>query len=120
MHGRLCRCGAFVTVEETKDEAIRKASMLTLTENASAIVNEITKQPGLSETAGLRITSDAAPEPAFAISAASEAQPGDQVVEQAGATIYLDESAAELLVDKILDAAVDPSGKVEFALALQP
>jgi len=93
--------------------------MLTLTENASAIVNEITHQPGLAETAGLRITADQGPEPAFAISAAQEAAPGDQVVEQAGATVYLEPTAAELLDDKILDAAVDPSGKVEFALALQ-
>jgi len=101
--------------------------MLTLTENASAIVNEITSQPGLAESAGLRITTEASPvagpdttpEPAFAVSAAMQGEPGDQVVEQGGATVYLDASAAELLDDKILDAAVDPSGKVEFALALQ-
>lgn len=93
--------------------------MLTLTENASAIVNEITHQPGLAETAGLRITTDDSPEPAFAISAAQQGEPGDQVVEQGGATVYLDESAAQLLDDKILDAAVDQSGKVEFALAHQ-
>jgi iron-sulfur cluster assembly protein len=93
--------------------------MLTLTENASAIVNEITSQPGLAETAGLRITSDTSPEPAFEVSAAQQAEPGDQVVEQGGATVYLDESAAQLLDDKVLDAAVDPAGKVEFALALQ-
>lgn len=94
--------------------------MLTLTQNASAIVNEITSQPGTADTAGLRITSDAGPEPAFAISAATQPEPGDQVVEQAGATVYLDPSAAALLDDKVLDAAVDPSGKVEFALAVQP
>jgi Fe-S cluster assembly iron-binding protein IscA len=93
--------------------------MLTLTENASAIVNEITSQPGLAETAGLRITTENTPEPAFAVSAAQAGEPGDQVVEQNGATIYLDSSAAELLDDKVLDAAVDPSGKVEFALAVQ-
>jgi Fe-S cluster assembly iron-binding protein IscA len=93
--------------------------MLTLTENASAIVNEITSQPGLAETAGLRITSDPSPEPAFEVSAAQQAEPGDQVVEQGGATVYLDESAAQLLDDKVLDADVDPAGKVEFALALQ-
>ena len=93
--------------------------MLTLTENASAIVNEITSQPGLAETAGLRITTENTPEPAFAVSAAQQGEPGDQVVEQGGATIYLDSSAAELLDDKVLDAAVDPSGKVEFALAHQ-
>lgn len=93
--------------------------MLTLTENASAIVNEITSQPGLAETAGLRITTEDSPEPAFAVSAAQQGEPGDQVVEQGGATIYLDASAAELLDDKVLDAAVDPSGKVEFALGVQ-
>jgi iron-sulfur cluster assembly protein len=93
--------------------------MLTLTENASAIVNEITSQPGLADTAGLRITSDASPDAAFEVSAAQQAEPGDLVVEQGGATIYLDESAAQLLDDKVLDAAVDPAGKVEFALALQ-
>lgn len=93
--------------------------MLTLTENASTIVKDISTQPGLPETAGLRITSENAPEPAFAVSAADQPEPGDQVVEQAGATIYLDEAAAVMLEDKILDAAVDPSGKVEFALGLQ-
>jgi len=92
--------------------------MLTLTENASAIVNQITSQPGLADTAGLRITSDS-PERHLEVSATEHAEPGDQVVEQDGATVYLDESAAQLLDDKVLDAAVDPSGKVEFALALQ-
>jgi Fe-S cluster assembly iron-binding protein IscA len=93
--------------------------MLTLTENASTIVKDISSQPGLPESAGLRITSDSDTEPAFAVSAAEAPEPGDQVVEQSGATIYLDETAAVMLDDKILDAAVDPSGKVEFALGLQ-
>ena len=44
--------------------------MLTLTENASTIVRDITSQPGLADTAGLRITSEDAPEPTFAVSAA--------------------------------------------------
>lgn len=93
--------------------------MLTLTENASTIVKDITTQAGLPETAGLRITSEGGVEAGFAISAAEEPLPADRVVEQAGATVYLDESAAVLLDDKILDAAVDPEGKVEFALGLQ-
>lgn len=93
--------------------------MLTLTENASAIVNEITSQPGLAETAGLRITTEDSPETSFAVAAAMQGEPGDQLVEQGGARVYLEPSAAELLDDKVLDAAVDPSGKVEFALAVQ-
>ena len=93
--------------------------MLTLTENASTIVRDLTHQPGQSDTAGLRITSEDAPQPTFAVTAAEAPEPGDQTVEQDGATVYLDESAAVMLEDKVLDAAVDQSGKVEFALGLQ-
>lgn len=95
--------------------------MLTLTENASTIVRDITTQPGMVETSGLRITTEGGGEQTgFAISAASEPESDDQVVEQAGATIYLDQQSAELLDDKILDAAVDDQGRVEFALAIAP
>ncbi|NPC96441.1 Fe-S cluster assembly protein HesB [Nocardioides sp. zg-DK7169] len=93
--------------------------MLTLTENASTIVREISSQQGLPETAGLRITSEGTEEPSFAVSAAEQAQEGDLVVEQGGAFIFLDAAAALMLDDKVLDAAVDAAGKVEFALGLQ-
>ena len=93
--------------------------MLTLTENASTIVRDITTQPGLPDGAGLRITADAEDQSAFAISAADSPEPADKVLEQAGATVYLDEQAAVVLDDKILDAAVDEQGQVEFALAMQ-
>ena len=95
--------------------------MLTLTENASTIVRDITEQSGAGDGGGLRITADATPEPpgpgpAFAISAAEGPQPGDATVTQAGATVYLDQSSAEQLDDKVLDAGVDPAGNVQFAL----
>jgi iron-sulfur cluster assembly protein len=94
--------------------------MLTLTENASTIVRDITTQQGMSESAGLRITTEGGDQPGFAISAADQPQADDKVVEQSGATIYLDQESSELLDDKILDAAVDEQGRVEFALAVQP
>lgn len=90
--------------------------MLTLTENASTIVNDLT---GTEEVAALRITSEVAPEPTFAISAATQPEPGDQVVEQNGAVVYLDTQAAEVLDDKVLDATLDESGNVQFALGIQ-
>ncbi|MDN5892624.1 MAG: Fe-S cluster assembly protein HesB [Nocardioides sp.] len=92
--------------------------MLTLTENASTIVKNIATQGG-DETAGLRITSENAPEPTFAVNAAAAAEAGDQVVEQDGATVFLDENSADQLDDKVLDAAVDEQGGVQFALAQQ-
>lgn len=92
--------------------------MLTLTENASTIITNLTHQPGAPDGTGLRITSDS-PEPGLAVTTATGAQPGDQTVEQAGATVYLDETAATLLDDKILDASLTQEGKVEFAIGQQ-
>ena len=77
--------------------------MLTLTQNATLIVKEIADQQGGTEGSGLRIT----------------AEPGDQVLQQDGATVYLDQDAATMLDDKVLDAAVDEGGRVEFALGVQ-
>lgn len=96
-----------------------KAVMLSLTENASAIVNQITSQTGLGDTGGLRISATDVAEPELELSAAVQAEPGDQVVEHSGATVYLDESAAALLDDKVLDASVDESGRAAFALMEQ-
>ena len=96
--------------------------MLTLTENASTIVRDITAQiqpTAEAADAGLRITTDDTPEPAFAISATEGPQPGDAKVEQDGATVYLDGLSAEQLDDKVLDASLDPAGNVQFALGEQ-
>lgn len=93
--------------------------MLTLTENASTIVNQITSQIGLGEGGGLRITADDSAQPGLELSAAPQAEPGDQVVEQAGATVYLDRTAAALLDDKVLDASIDEAGRAAFAVGQQ-
>ena len=93
--------------------------MLTLTQNATLIVKEIADQSGGTEGSGLRITAEPGPEAGLSVTTAETAEPGDAVLEQDGATVYLDQDAATMLDDKVLDAAVDPSGKVEFALGLQ-
>jgi hypothetical protein len=42
------------------------------------------------------------------------------VVEESGARVFLEPNAAAALDDKILDAAVDDKGGVEFLLVPQP
>jgi Fe-S cluster assembly iron-binding protein IscA len=91
--------------------------MLTVTENARAIVKEITEKSP-EEVTALRITADDGSQ-AFAVSAVGAAEPGDQTVEDGGATIHLDPTAAQQLDDKVLDAAVDQTGGVQFSLAPQ-
>ncbi|MBL0746261.1 Fe-S cluster assembly protein HesB [Nocardioides baculatus] len=90
--------------------------MLALTENVTEIVKKLEEEvPAIS---GLRIATEPDGQ-SLSVSPADQAAPGDQVVEQDGATIYVDEAAAVLLDDKILDGGVDAEGNIEFALGQQ-
>lgn len=92
--------------------------MLTLTENASTIVKYVAEQSG-GDAAGLRITADPGLDGNLNVTPAAQAEPGDQVVEQEGATVFLDDQAAAILSDAVLDAGVDETGNVQFALGQQ-
>lgn len=91
--------------------------MLTLTENASTIVRDLTDQALGTPEAGLRISTEATPQAAFAVSTVLAPEAGDARVEQDGATIYLDARAARELDHMVLDAGLDTQGDVRFALA---
>lgn len=93
--------------------------MLTLTENASTVVRTIVDQSG-GQDAGLRISQDAPDSPALHVIPTQAPQPGDQVLEDSGARVFLEETAAVTLDDKVLDAQVDDNGGVQFTIANQP
>ncbi|TDW23110.1 Fe-S cluster assembly iron-binding protein IscA [Kribbella kalugense] len=95
-------------------------AVLTLTENATLVIKSITGVEGAPEGAGVRISQDNPADPALAVTTTEAPQPGDQVVEEAGARVFLEHNAASALDDKILDAAVDDKGGVEFLLVPQP
>jgi Fe-S cluster assembly iron-binding protein IscA len=95
--------------------------VLTLTENASNVVKSIVEQSGQSTEAGLRISQDAPDSPALHVMPTEAPQPGDQVLqEDSGARVFLEETAAVTLDDKVLDAQVDAEGGVQFTIAAQP
>ena len=94
--------------------------MLTLTENASTVVKSIVDQSGGTADGGLRISQDAADSPALHVMPTEAPQPGDQILEEDGARVFLEETAAVTLDDKILDAQVDETGGVQFTIAVQP
>lgn len=92
--------------------------MLTLTENAQTIITGIVDGAQAPQTGGLRIAQDAdGAGLGVTVAAAPEAE--DQVVEVAGAKVFLDASAAVALDDKVLDAAASPDGRVDFAIGQQ-
>jgi iron-sulfur cluster assembly protein len=93
--------------------------VLTLTENASTVVKTLVDQSGNTDEGGLRISQDAPDSPALHVIPSEAPLPGDQVVEEDGARVFLEETAAETLDDKILDAQVDDKGGVQFTIAGQ-
>jgi iron-sulfur cluster assembly protein len=92
--------------------------MLAVTDNAASVIRDLTNQGEVPEGSGLRIASDAT-EGSLTLSLAPEPEEGDQIVDASGARLFLDPGAAIMLDDKELDAAVDPAGSVQFAVAEQ-
>ncbi|MDQ0726040.1 Fe-S cluster assembly protein HesB [Microbacterium sp. W4I20] len=94
--------------------------MLTLTDNATAIVTTLVSRQSEAPDAGLRIhsssTAAAQGGASLAVLVATEPEPQDQVVEISGTRLFLDAAAAVALDDKVLDAGVDEEGSVSFAV----
>ena len=90
--------------------------MLALTENVTDIVKQLADE--VPEITALRIATEADGE-SLSVSPADHAESDDQVIEQDGATVYVDAPASEFLSDKVLDGAVDEDGTIQFALGQQ-
>jgi iron-sulfur cluster assembly protein len=95
--------------------------VLTITDEAVAAIQSLTAQSGIPDDAGLRIAAAASSdgEHAFAMSISSAPQPADQIVEEAGARVFLDPSAALEFDGKALHATV-LDDKVQFQLTDPP
>ena len=90
--------------------------MLALTENVTDIVKKLADE--VPEISALRIATEADGQ-SLSVTPADQAAPNDQVVEQDGATVYVDGAAADMLDDMVLDGGVDEDGNIQFALGQQ-
>lgn len=88
--------------------------MLILTDNAVMAIRDLTAQQGVPQTGGLRITHDPSDD-TLLVAITDEPGQGDQVVDNLGARLFLDQQAAQLLADKALDVTVDEQHAVQFA-----
>ena len=91
--------------------------MLTVSENAQAVVKGLTDSEDLPGTAGLRLALGA-DQGQLEVSVVPEPQPTDVSVEAGAGNVYLAEEAAPLLEGQTLDAAQTQEG-VGFTLAPQ-
>lgn len=92
--------------------------MLTLTDNAQSVITGIVDGAQAPQTGGIRISQDAEGA-GLSVTVANAPEADDQVVEAAGAKVFLDPDAAIALDDKVLDASAQPDGRVDFAVGQQ-
>lgn len=86
--------------------------MLTITENAAVAINTIVSSSPMPEGAGMRISATPIDEShaSLELSLAEGPAERDQVVEEAGAQVFLEPQVAMLLDDKTLDAIQETEG----------
>jgi iron-sulfur cluster assembly protein len=80
--------------------------VLTISPAASEAIKGLIAASDLPENAGMRISSQPQGPGAFGLSLAPEAREADAVVEEEGATVFLDDEVAAMLDDKTLDAQI--------------
>jgi iron-sulfur cluster assembly protein len=89
--------------------------MLTLSPSAVEAVDTLLHSPQVPEDAGLRIRTTG--ESQLTIEIAPEPAPGDQVIEDGGARVFVDSEVAPMLDDAELDARREGD---QIAFGLQP
>ena len=87
--------------------------MLTLTEHAQTAVRTLTQDPQAPEGAGLRITPG---NDGLELMLVTEPVPGDALIDDGGARVFVEPQVAQLLDEQTLDAQVE-DGNVNFFLA---
>lgn len=94
--------------------------MLAITESAAHAINALVSQGELPEGAGARIAADEQGE-GLELAMAPNPAPQDTVVSDHGATVFLEQSAAQVLSDKTLDVErFTESGEEQLRFAIVP
>jgi iron-sulfur cluster assembly protein len=97
--------------------------VLTLTPDATDAIEGILKAPDIPEGAGIRIaaaapTNSAAAASELQVTVAAEPEDSDQLIEEEGARVFVEDTVADALKDKRLDADIVDE-RVRFSLADQ-
>jgi Fe-S cluster assembly iron-binding protein IscA len=112
-----CRARRARTVVPERKGAVL---VLAITENAADAIRGIVAGPDVPEGAGLRIATqpESSSSGTLEVSVADVPAESDQVVDEGGARVFVEEHAVPLLDDKLLDAHVDGT-RVGFTISDQ-
>lgn len=92
--------------------------MLTLTNEAVEVIRDL--EVNLSPHAGMRLAARPGEAADLDLGFANRPWPGDQVIEEVGVRLFIDQNTAIILADSALDALIDERGEVAFFLTAQP
>jgi Fe-S cluster assembly iron-binding protein IscA len=98
--------------------------MLTMTEDAAQTIGRLLDNPQVPEHAGLRIAAGRSPDgdggaQALEVMLAEEPAAQDLVLEEAGARVFIEQTVAPFLDNKLLDVALDGE-RAQFSLIETP
>lgn len=92
--------------------------MLTLTENAASAVEDLTTQAGLPASGGLRIAESPDQIGSFELALVTEPAPGDDIVTEGAAHVFIAPETSTTLADQQLDVEA-AAGGAGFTLSPQ-
>jgi iron-sulfur cluster assembly protein len=93
-------------------------AVLTLTDRAAETIRTLISQPGVPAETGLRMSLPDGDAGALTLSLEGP-QPGDEVIEDSGARVFVQSDAATILEDRELDGQLDEQGQASFILGSQ-
>jgi Fe-S cluster assembly iron-binding protein IscA len=90
--------------------------MVTMTSKAHRVVRQVTSHPRVGRLSGLRIAAWGHDTSTLNVQTVPGPHPGDRVLENDGARVYLDEVAVPRVRGHVLDAVIEDSGRVHFVV----
>lgn len=95
--------------------------MLAISQGAAEVIKQVVSSAQIPDEGGIRISAEPIGDESMRLdlSLAISPEPGDAVVEQEGANVFVEQTVAPLLDDKTLDAAVVEGDKVTFSILEQ-
>lgn len=91
--------------------------VLAISHEAAEVIKVIVTSSQVSEQGGIRVWVDSVDDTTaqLELGLADRPEPGDALIQEEGAKVFVDENAARFLDDKLLDARVEGEG-VAFAI----
>jgi iron-sulfur cluster assembly protein len=98
------------------DKSREGDAVFTVSDTAADAIRELVANTDAPQGSGLRVAMRHG-EDALRAALSAHPQPGDVVYDAGGASLFVDEGAADVLDGQAIDATTDDNGRVQFILS---